>query len=98
MKKVIVIFGFLMSGCATWFPAAVHEVEDGVYTITATGNSFASLENMKVKVDKKAGVVCGEKGFSYRKEHDTAWQQQKDYSTGMTTSYKQTSITVECNK
>ena len=37
----------LLSGCAQWFPANVQEIEEGVFIVSAVGNSFASLEAMK---------------------------------------------------
>lgn len=87
-----------LSGCATWFPAAVNEIDDGVYTITATGGSFTAPETLKAKVDKKAESLCKDKGYSYRQNAATDWKQQKDYSTGVTTNYQQMHITIECNK
>lgn len=87
-----------LSGCATWFPAAVKEVDEGVYTITATGGSFTSQQKLKAKIDKKAESLCEGKGYTHRKHAETDWKQQKDYSTGVTSNYQQMTATVECNQ
>ena len=87
-----------LSGCATWFPAAAKQIDEGVYTITATGGSFTAQEKLKAKIDKKAAALCKEKGYSHRKNAETDWKQQKDYSTGVTANYQQMIATIECNK
>ena len=87
-----------LSGCATWFPAAVNEVDEGVYTITATGGSFTSQQKLKAKIDKKAESLCEGKGYTHRKHAATDWKQQKDYSTGVTSNYQQMTATVECTQ
>lgn len=98
MRVIPICLALTLSGCATWFPAAVKEIDEGVYTITATGGSFTKRETLKAKLDKKAESLCQEKGYSHRKNAATDWKQQKDYSTGLTTNYQQVHITIECNK
>lgn len=96
MKYTSLISITLLSGCATWFPATVHEVEEGVFTISAVGNSFASLKEMKEKINKKASVVCAGKGYKRVVKAGTKWAKQKDYSTGLSSSYKTMSMTITC--
>ena len=98
MKTLVLVSSVLFIGCATWFPAAVQEVEPGTYKITATGNSFASLDDMKSKVEKKAEQKCAGKGYEHVEKSKTDFKQQKDYNTGMTSNYKQTHIIVTCKK
>lgn len=98
MKKLAPLSFIFFAGCATWFPAAVQEMEPGVYKITATGNSFASLEEMKAKVNKKAEEKCEGKGYQHVKDPGVDFKQQKDYTTGATSNYKQAHITITCNK
>lgn len=99
MKHIILssTIALTLTGCATWFPAAVQEMGDGVYKISATGNSFASQEKMKIKLVKKAESICKENGFDYVTEPKVDWKKQKDYSTGITTSYKVMNISIKCN-
>ena len=97
MKKLTLSLALALSGCATWFPAAVDEIEQGVYTITTTGNSFASQEKMRLKLNKKAESLCGDAGYSERKGASVDWHEQKDYNTGITSNYQQMKMTIECN-
>lgn len=96
MKYLSLIPVALLSGCATWFPASVHETEEGIYTISAVGNSFASREGMKEKINKKAASVCEGKGYDRVVKEGTKWTKQKDYSTGLTSSYQTMSMTITC--
>lgn len=98
MRIITPCVALTLAGCATWFPAAVTEVDEGVYAITATGGSFTSQEKLKAKVDKRAESLCKEKGYSYRQDATTDWKQQKDYSTGLTSNYQQMTATIECNR
>ena len=94
MKYLILIL--TISGCATWIPAAVSELEDGSYQLSTTGNSFASMEKMKAKLEKKANSLCGTSGFEYVKKPGVNFAQQKDYTTGISTSYKTMTTNVKC--
>ncbi|NRA43014.1 MAG: hypothetical protein HRU21_12010 [Pseudomonadales bacterium] len=97
MKYLYVVFMFTLSGCATWFPASVQEIEEGTYMISAFGNSFASQEGMSEKIHKKADSLCAGNGYEKVVAEDTKWTHQKDYSTGMTESFKTMSMTISCN-
>mgnify|MGYP005667003195 CR=1 FL=1 len=98
MRALLLLSSAVFVGCATWFPAAVNEIEEGVYTLTTTGNSFASSEKMAQKLNRKADALCGEAGYTIREDANTTWGEQKDCSTGMTTNYQQMSMTIECKK
>lgn len=95
MRIIALCFTLTLAGCATWFPAAVKEVDEGVYTITATGGSFTKREALKTKLDKKAESLCAQ-GYVIREGSSTDWKQQKDYSTGLTSNYQQMHMTIEC--
>ena len=96
MKYFVLTAVLIFSGCATWIPPTVIELEEGTYRLSTTGNSFASREKMELKLEKKARSLCGESGFEYIKKPSVSWGEQKDYSTGMTVSYKVMSTTVKC--
>lgn len=98
LKYLSVVLVIFLSDCATWFPASVHETEEGIFTISAVGNSFASREKMKVKINKKADSVCDGKGYERLVKEGTKWTKQKDYSTGVSSSYKTMSMTITCKK
>lgn len=94
----LIFFVVLLSGCATWFPAAVQEIEEGVYSISATGNSFASQEKMRLKVNKKAEAICQGKGYEKVEKESVKWAEQKDYVNNLTTSYQVMSMTITCKE
>ena len=96
MKYILLISIFTMTGCATWIPASSKILDDGSYQLTTTGNSFASIDKMKEKLEKKAASLCGESGFEYVKKPGVDFAQQKDYTTGITTSYKTMSTNIKC--
>lgn len=96
MKYVFLLSTLSLVGCATWFPASVRLLDDGSYQLSATGNSFASMEKMKEKLEKKARSLCDESGFDYVKKPGVAFAQQKDYTTGLTSSYKTMSTNIKC--
>lgn len=96
MRFLLILFLLATGGCATWFPAAVKKIDEGVYTITATGNSFASQATMKRKIEKKAQTLCKESGYDITKDEAVEWLEQKNYSTGVSTTYQQMSMTVAC--
>ena len=88
----------MLTACATWIPAAAHKLDDGSYNLSTTGNSFASTEKMKVKLEKKANSLCGDSGFEYVKKPGLNLGSQKDYTTGMTSSFKVMSTQIKCNE
>ncbi|XPF95759.1 hypothetical protein ACM9HF_07000 [Colwellia sp. RE-S-Sl-9] len=96
MKYLSLMFIALLTGCAAWFPANVHEVEEGVFTISAVGNSFASRDKMKEKINKKADFLCSGKGYERLAREGTTWAKQKNYSTGHSTSYQTMLMTIRC--
>ncbi len=97
MRVLVFFLVLIFSGCASWIPAAVNEIKPGVFEISTTGNSFASSEKMRKKLEDKASSLCGEKGFEITKQPSIEWKEQKDYSTGIKTSYQTMQMTVECN-
>ena len=96
MKYVFLLSVLLLTSCATWIPAAAHKQDDRSYLLSTTGNSFASIEKMKIKLEKKANSICEEYGFEYIKKPNVTFGKQKDYSTGTTSSYKSVSTTIKC--
>ena len=97
MKKFLLISTIVMSGCAQWMPANVTDLENGMYEVSASGNSFASIESMKEKIEKKASKLCSNSGFEYVESPTLDWHKQTDYSTGITTSYKVMSSVIKCD-
>lgn len=68
LNRLILIFILVVtSGCAQWLPANYGEIAPGVFKISATGNSFASREDLQQKIDKKAEQLCLPHGYSYTK-------------------------------
>lgn len=96
MRIFIFILIALTSGCASWIPAAVHKLDNGVLQISTNGNVFAKEEKMRIKLEKKANKACNEKGYEYKDRGVIEWKKQKDYSTGITTSYQRLAIKVVC--
>ena len=98
MKYTPLLAVALLSGCATWFPAAVHELDDGSYKITATGNSFASIDKMKKKVEKKAKSLCEDNNVIYKQKASPKSHKDKDYVNGGYTRYTTVSAIVSCSQ
>lgn len=96
MKYYCLLAALLLTGCATWIPAAVKDLKDGTYVITTTGNSFASSKKMELKLAKRAQSVCKQQKVHYIVGPTHQWRDQKDYSTGMTISYQFMSIKIRC--
>ena len=96
--RVIILFCIaLLTSCAQWFPANYNELSPGVYQIAATGNSFASLKKLQLKIDKKATALCAPLGYSYPKKANFKVHKQQTYVNGvMQTShyivYKQVAV------
>ena len=94
----IIVILILLSGCATWFPASVQEIEQGVFTISAIGNSFASREGMKEKINRKADSLCIDKGYEKLAKESVRWTKQRDYASGRTETFQTMSMTITCKQ
>lgn len=97
-KLTVIVFVTVLGGCANWFPANVKEVSEGTYSISATGNSFISIDSMKEKVIKKAEKKCGAKGFNFVKEPEVEFRKDRDYVNGGYQHYKVITTVVECKQ
>ncbi|NRB39777.1 MAG: hypothetical protein HRU20_15140 [Pseudomonadales bacterium] len=99
-KRTSFAFGLVVlgTGCAQWLPAASHEIEPGVFKITATGNSFASTDDLRKKVEKKAAKVCGDQAYKKASKDKYQSHKQRTYTdSGYQTSHYFTyTTTVEC--
>jgi len=99
--KILTIASFaLLVACAQMFPAASKQIAPGVYELVATGNSFATREQLQSKIDKKATKLCGEKNYEYQGLGDYKLNKQKNYTSGggyTSTHYFQLKTTIKCN-
>lgn len=86
-------------GCAQLFPAAVSEIEPGVFRVQASGNSFASPASLRQKVESRALKICGQLGYKEVSPSNHDFLQQKNYSGSMTYSAGYQVITryISCN-
>jgi len=88
----------MLSGCAQMFPAAVREVEQGVYEISALSNGFGSYSSLVAKVDRKAKKVCGDRPFYFVDRGDLASKESVTYIDGVkqSSNYLEFKRTVVC--
>lgn len=96
MKYALLLSALFLSGCAAWIPIDSHQQNDDSYQLSTTGNSFAPINKMQVKLEKKANSICNKSGFEYIKKPSITVKTQKNYSTGLDTSHKMMNITVKC--
>lgn len=86
-------------GCAQWLPANSVELSSGVYKIQVVGNSFATLSDLKKKIDIKANELCND-GYSYislielETKTSTAYMKDETYEG----NYTVVSRSIACNK
>lgn len=99
MKNLVLFVVVMLCGCTQMLPATSKLEAPGVYTVKAFGNSFANIDKLKEKVDKKAAKLCGESGFTYV-DGGLQVKQERTYNNGGTQSgsYKVFSKTVKCGE
>ncbi len=99
MKYGLLIPAFMVVGCAQMFPAAYKELDEGKYWIQATGNAFATPEQLSAKVEKRASQLCGEGGYVHDEPAKLEGHTQKTYSGTMVieAGYSTFTSTVKCN-
>lgn len=85
-RVLLVLLPGIAFGCAQMFPAAVKEVEPGIYRVQASGNSFTSAASLRNKVESKALKLCEPVGFEEVSAPTHEFLQQKTYSGNYTYS------------
>jgi hypothetical protein len=85
MQKFLLMPLFFLTGCAQWLPANYSELESGTYALSATGNSFASVEQLQEKIDKKAAQLCAN-GYNFVEPAEITNHTQDTYMNGTTYS------------
>ncbi len=96
MKLIVALLVLLSYGCASWIPPAIQRHDNGSITLSTSGNSFASKENMKAKLDKKAEKLCEGRGYTYIDRGTGGWGREPNYVTGSYNSYQTLKITIVC--
>ena len=103
MKKLFFVFFISISclaltGCLQMFPAAVYELNKGVYTLHAQSNAFGSRAALRQKLEKKAKTICKDKGFDELSSNSQITNYHTAYNMGMLipVSTKAAIMTIKC--
>ena len=83
MKSFIVACICMLAGCAQMIPARSVEISSGKYKLEASGNIFASHQQLQSIIDKKAKKLCGDNLYHYESPGDLEHKTQTTYHQGM---------------